>query len=91
MAERKNLVITQVEEIKKVGTKQIPKLSFKAKDGDTELSYFTFKTSLFEQIKAGQAITADVETSDRTWEGQTYTDRKIVQILKKKKMLLGHS
>jgi hypothetical protein len=78
--ERKNLTITQVEEVKKVGNKQIPKLSFKAKDGESELSYFTFRNSLFEAIKVGQSINADVETSTREWEGQTYTDRRVVQI-----------
>jgi hypothetical protein len=76
MSERKNLTITQVEEIKKVGDKQIPKLSFKAKDGDKELTYFTFKSSLFEQIKEGQTINADIETEQK---GE-YTNRKIVQV-----------
>ena len=80
MSERKTLSITQVEEIKKVGDKQIPKLSFRAKDGDKELTYFTFKSSLFDLIKEGQTINADVETSTREWEDQTYTDRRIVQI-----------
>jgi len=80
MSERKTLTITQVEEIKKVGDKQIPKLSFRAKDGDKELTYFTFKTSLFDLISEGQTINADVETSTREWEDQTYTDRRIVQI-----------
>ena len=80
MAERKNLTITQVKEIQKVGDKQIPKLSFTAKDGDKELSYFTFKTSFFELIKEGQTINADVETSTREYDGNTYTDRRIVQI-----------
>jgi len=78
--ERKNLTITHVEEIKKVGDKQIPKLPFKAKDGDTELTYFTFRSSLFEAIKVGQTINVDVETSTRVWDGQTYTDRRVVQI-----------
>jgi len=76
MSERKNLTITQVSEIQKVGDKQIPKLSFKAKDGDNELSYFTFKSSLFDSIKEGQTINADVETEQR---GE-YTNRRIVQI-----------
>jgi len=76
MTERRVLVVTQVNPIQKVGDKQIPKLSFKAKDGDNELSYFTFKSSLFEQIKAGQTINADVETEIK---GE-YTNRKIVQI-----------
>jgi len=78
--ERKNLTITQVEEVKKVGDKQIPKLSFKAKDGDKELTYFTFKSSLFDSIKQGQTISADVETSTRDWEGNEYTDRRVVQV-----------
>jgi len=82
MSERRNLTITQVEEIKKVGDKQIPKLSFRAREGDNELAaiYFTFKSSLFELIKEGQTISADVEISTRKWEDQTYTDRRIVQI-----------
>ena len=80
MADRKTLTITQVDEIKKVGDKQIPKLSFKAKDGDKELTYFTFKSSLFEAIKEGQTISADVEIKTREWEGQEYTDRRVVQI-----------
>jgi hypothetical protein len=80
MAERKSLTITQVKEIQKVGNRQIPKLSFTAKDGDKELSYFTFKTSLFDSIKEGQIINADVETSTREYDGNTYTDRRIVQI-----------
>jgi hypothetical protein len=78
--ERKNLTITHVEEIKKVGDKQIPKLPFKAKDGDSELSYFTFRSSLFDAIKVGQTINVDVETSTRVWDGQTYTDRRVVQV-----------
>ena len=76
MAERKTLTITQVNEVQKVGDKQIPKLSFKAKDGDKELLYFTFKSSLFESIKEGQTISADIETEER---GE-YTNRKVVQI-----------
>lgn len=76
MSERKILTITQVDEIKKVGDKQIPKLAFKAKDGDKESLYFTFRSSLFELIKQGQTITADVDIEER---GE-YTNRKIVQI-----------
>jgi hypothetical protein len=74
--ERKNLTVTHVEEIKKVGDKQIPKLSFKARDGDRESMYFTFRTSLFELVKQGQTINADVETEER---GE-YTNRKIIQV-----------
>ena len=80
MAERKTLSITQVEGIKKIGDKQIPKLSFKAKDGEKELTYFTFKSSLFELIKEGQTINAEVEVSTREWEGNEYTDRRVVQV-----------
>lgn len=78
--ERRNLTITHVEEVKKVGDRQIPKLPFKAKDGDTELAYFTFRSSLFEAIKVGQTINADVETSSRVYDGNTYTDRRVVQV-----------
>ena len=76
MAERKTLTITQVNEIQKVGDKQIPKLSFRAREGDSELTYFTFKTSLFDLIKEGQTINADIETEIRG----DYTNRKVVQI-----------
>ena len=76
MSERKNLTIVEIKGVEKVGDKQIPKLSFKAKDGDKESWYFTFRSSLFEAIKQGQTINADVETEER---GE-YTNRKIVQI-----------
>ena len=76
MAERKNLTITEVKSVEKVGKNQTPKLSFKAKDGDKELWYFSFRTSLFEAIKEGQTVNADVETEQR---GE-YTNRRIVQI-----------
>jgi len=80
MAERKNLTITEVNEIQKVGDKQIPKLSFKARGNEAEeaISYFTFKSSLFDYIKIGQTITADIETEQR---GE-YTNRRIVQVYK---------
>jgi len=80
MIERKTLVVTSVEPIKKVGERQVPKLSFKAKDGDKELSYFTFRQSLFDMVKPGQTISADVDTKTREYEGNTYTDRAVVQI-----------
>lgn len=76
MAERKNLTIIQVKEIEKIGDRQIPKLSFRASDGDGEHWYQTFKSSLFELIKEGQTINADVETQER---GE-YTNRRIVQV-----------
>jgi len=81
MAERKNLTVTEVKEIQRFGAdNQGQKLSFKARDGDTELLYITYKRSFFDKIKQGETISADVEVSTREWEGQTYTDRKIVQI-----------
>jgi len=76
MSERKSLTITQVEEIKKVGDKQIPKLSFTIKGQEEKHSYFTFRPSLFEAIKEGQTISADIETEIR---GE-YTNHKVVQI-----------
>ena len=82
MTERKTLTITSVEGIKKVGDRQVPKLSFKARDGDKELSFFSFRQSLFEAIKSGETITADVDIKTREYEGNTYTDRAVVQIYK---------
>jgi hypothetical protein len=81
MSERKILTITQVEEVKKVGDRQIPKLSFRAREGDNELAaiYFTFRPNLFEAIKEGQIIIADVETEQK---GE-YTNRKVTQIYAK--------
>ena len=80
MSERKTLTIKEVKEIERVGSNQIPKLSFKAKDGDKEYWYQTFRSSLFEVIKVGQTISADVEIKTREWDGQEYTDRRITQI-----------
>ena len=76
MAERKTLTITEVGQITKVGEKQIPKLSFKAKDGAGEFSYSTFRSSLFDAIKEGATIEADVEVKqDGDW-----INRRIVQV-----------
>ena len=80
MSERKNLTIIELKEIEKVGDKQIPKLSFKATDGDGEHWYHTFRTSLFEAIIKGQTINADIETSTREYGDNKYTDRRITQI-----------
>jgi len=80
MSERKNLTIIEVKPIKKIGDKQIPKLSFRASDGERELEYHTFRSSLFDAVKAGEAIDADIEIKTREWEGETYTDRRVVQI-----------
>jgi hypothetical protein len=77
--ERKKLTITSVEPVKKVGSKQVDKLTFKAKDGDKELTYQTFRTSLFEIIQVGQTIEFEVETSERDVDGNIFVDRKINQ------------
>ena len=76
MAERKTLTITQVNDIQKVGEKQIPKLSFKAKDADGEFLYSTFRSSLFDAIKQGSVIDAEVDVKqDGDW-----INRRVVQI-----------
>ena len=80
MSERKTLTVTELKPVEKVGQKQIPKLSFRAKDGETEHWYQTFRSSLFDAIKEGETITADVEISTREYQGQEYTDRKVTQI-----------
>ncbi|MGA2669986.1 MAG: hypothetical protein ABSF21_00995 [Dehalococcoidia bacterium] len=76
MSERKNLTITEVEEIKKIGDKQFPILPFRVKGQEEKHSYFTARSSLFEAIKVGQTIIANVETEQR---GE-YTNHKVVQI-----------
>ena len=80
MSERKTLKILEAKPVEKVGRNQTPKLSFKASDGEKELWYFSFRNSLFDAIKQGETIDADVETSTREWDGQEYTDRKVVQV-----------
>jgi len=79
--ERMKLTITKVSEITKVGNKQIPKLSFQATcKGGSDLSYFTFRGNLFETIQSSKEIDAEVETSSREHDGNTYVDRKVNQI-----------
>ena len=77
MTERKNLTIIQLKPIEKIGDKQIPKLSFKAKDGETEHWYQCWRTSLFDAIKQGEMIDAEIEIKETEEYG---TNRKIVQI-----------
>jgi len=86
MAERKTLTITEVKEIVRFGAdNQGQKLPFRAKDGDTELDYFTFKRNLFDKIKQGETITADIETEQR---GE-YTNRKITQLYQDGQPVIG--
>lgn len=81
MTERKKLAISQVKEIEKVGQRQIPKLKFRAADGEGKESWYeTFKSTLFDLIKPGQTIEADVDTSTHEYDGQQYTDRRVVQM-----------
>lgn len=75
------LNVTTVSEPKEVGTKGAKKLSFKATAADgKEYSYQSFSTRLFDYIKTGAAIEADVDTSSHEYENNIYTDRKVTQI-----------
>ena len=79
MTER--LTILEVNDIEKVGAKNIPKLGFRAKGVDSnEYPYFTFRTSLFDYIKKDTTIEADVETKTREYQGNIYHDRKVTEI-----------
>lgn len=80
---RSKLTITTEPKETPVGEKQIPKLSFKARNEEgKELAYFTFTHSLFEFIQKDAEIDADIETSSREVDGNTYTDRKVTQVYK---------
>lgn len=74
------LTVVSVEEEKKIGTQGAVKLQFKAKDGDKTLTYFTFSKRLFPAIVEGKEIDATVEVSEREYDGNTYTDRKVTDI-----------
>jgi hypothetical protein len=81
MSERKTLTITQVKEIERFGAdNQGQKLVFRAKEGNAESEYITFKRNLFDKIKVGETINADVETSTKEWGGQPHTEHRITQI-----------
>lgn len=79
---RMKLFITTVNDVIKVGERQVDKLSFKAKESEDgkELTYFSFRSSLFEAIKPKAIIEADVEMSSHEYEGTEYIDRRVVQI-----------
>ncbi len=86
--ERKKLVLVAFRP-EETGERKPPakgtwhKLTFTAKDGDNTFSYFTYSQTLIEYIKkakAGDALDADVITSTREYQGNTYTDRQVVQI-----------
>jgi len=80
---RKKLLVISVDEIKSVGDKGAKKLPFKASDESGQhYLYFTFKTDLFETIQKSvdASIDCEIETSQREYDGNIYTDRKVTQI-----------
>lgn len=79
--ERKKLTVTEVKQDELTGKdgRTYTKLSFKAINGDnTDLWYFTFSKALFDTIKVGAVLDAEVEVS----ENQYGTNRKVTQIYK---------
>lgn len=74
------LKVVEVKEVKTIGEKGAKKLSFKAAQDGKEVWFFSWKPDLFPLITAGAEIVADIETSQRDYDGNTYTDRKITQI-----------
>lgn len=81
MSERIKLIVTEAKEPQEVGSKGAKKLTFKGKSPDgTILSYFTFKTSLFEYIKKNAELDAEVEVKSREVDGNTYVDRQVQQL-----------
>ena len=80
-SERVKLTITKVDEPKEIGTKGAQKLGFKAANPDgKELTYFTFAKRLFDHIKPDIDIDVDVETSEREYNDNVYTDRKVIEL-----------
>jgi hypothetical protein len=78
---RKKLLVLSVDDPKVINDKGTKKLCFKASDDSGhDYSYFTFRESLFESIKANATLDSEIETSTREYEGNTYTDRKVNQI-----------
>jgi len=81
---RMKLEVLELKEIqkgqRKDGKGEWQKLSFKAKDGDGEHWFDSFSTRLFPNIVVGNTIEADVNISQREYDGNTYTDRKVTQI-----------
>lgn len=80
--EQQEFTILEVKEVAEVGERKIPKLPFKVKVNDKEFWYFTFSKRLFETIQQGQGKTckADVEISEREYNGDTYIDHKVTEI-----------
>jgi hypothetical protein len=80
MTERKKLSILSVGTVVKVGERQVEKLTFKANDGTSDMTFCTFHSSLFPLIKVGAALDCEIETKTREHDGTTYTDRNVNQI-----------
>ena len=81
--ERMKLTILEVEEVKTVGDRKIPKLTFKARnDEGKEYKYFTFRPTLFATIQQtkGKTIEADVEIVERDTGSGVFIDRKVNEI-----------
>ena len=78
---REQLKIIEVKDVKPVGSKGAELLAFKAqgKDGKA-LWYQTFRRSLFDSIKVGATIAADVEVKTQEREGATFTNRQVSQV-----------
>ena len=76
---REKLKIIEVKPIQEFG-KGGKKLIFRANDGQHDLKYITFRSSLFEHIKVDANLEVDLEVTTREYEGETYTDRKVMEI-----------
>ena len=78
---REQLKIIEVKDIQKVGEKGAELLKFKAQGPDgKELWFQTFRKSLFDAIKAGVSIDADIEVKTEERNGTEYTNRQVSQI-----------
>jgi hypothetical protein len=76
MPDRIKLIVTSVDEPKKINEQGLQKLSFKATlSGGPELSYFTFSPKFFPLIKSGP-LDCDVTTEVK---GE-YTNRKVTMV-----------
>lgn len=74
---RMPITVTKVEEVREVGDKHAKLLEFKGTVSDgSEITFETFKTNIFERIKVGAKLDAEVETTER---GQ-YIHRRVNQL-----------
>ena len=91
MTERRKLTVLEVKPPQKVGDKGAEKVEFRAKweDKDSGLKYLTFRKPLFDAIKPGAVLDAEVEIKDREFDGNIYTDRNVVQLYQEGRPLGG--